>query len=56
MLFAYFSPDVTLPIASILVAAGGFIMMVGKAPFRFAAKGIRAVIRAMKGGGKKDGE
>jgi hypothetical protein len=53
MLFAYFGPEVTLPVASILVAAGGFIMMIGRAPFRFAARVIRSAIRGLKRVGKK---
>jgi hypothetical protein len=32
MVFAYFSPDVALPVASVLAAVVGFIMMVGRAP------------------------
>ena len=32
MLFAYFAPEVILPMASVLVAGFGFIMMVGLRP------------------------
>ncbi len=53
MLFAYFSPDVTLPVATFLAAAAGFIMMVGRAPFRFAARGIQAGFKALKRVGDK---
>jgi hypothetical protein len=49
MLFAYFSPEVTLPVATALAGAFGFLLMIGKAPFRWAGRGIRALIRAFKG-------
>jgi hypothetical protein len=49
MVFAYFAPEVALPVASAVAAALGFLMMVGRAPFRIAARGIRAVMR----GGRK---
>jgi hypothetical protein len=48
MIFAYFSPEVALPVASALAAAVGFLMMVGRAPFRFAARGIRSGLRGLK--------
>jgi hypothetical protein len=48
MLFAYFTPEVALPVASAVAAVFGFIMMVGRAPFRFAAKGLRAASRGWK--------
>jgi hypothetical protein len=48
MLFAYFGPEVVLPVASVVAGAIGFVMMVGRAPFRFAARGLRAVRRAWK--------
>jgi hypothetical protein len=49
MLFAYFTPEVTLPLATVLAGAFGFILMVGKAPFRWAGKGFRALARKIKG-------
>jgi len=49
MVFAYFAPEVALPVASAVAAAVGFLMMVGKAPFQFAARAFRAA----KGGGKR---
>lgn len=49
MVFAYFAPEVALPVASAIAACLGFLMMVGRAPFQFAARAFRAV----KGDGKK---
>jgi hypothetical protein len=49
MVFAYFAPEVALPVASAVAAALGFLMMVGRAPFRFAARAFRAATR----GGEK---
>jgi hypothetical protein len=48
MIFAYFAPEVVLPMASVLVAGFGFIMMVGRAPFRFVARSLRAGLRGRK--------
>ncbi len=48
MILAYFSPDVVLPVASVLAAAVGFVMMVGRAPFRFAARGLRSGAAGLK--------
>jgi hypothetical protein len=48
MVFAYFAPEVALPLASALAAVVGFLMMVGRAPFQFVARAFRAV----KGGRK----
>jgi hypothetical protein len=53
MLFAYFSPEVVLPVASVLAAVSGFVMMVGRAPFRYAARGFRAACRGWKSAMKK---
>jgi hypothetical protein len=41
MIFAYFSPEMTLPLATFLTAIVGFITLVGRAPFRLAARGWR---------------
>jgi hypothetical protein len=54
MLFAYFGPEVTLPVASVLAGALGFIMMVGRAPFRFIGRLFRGGSRKPKGAAKKD--
>ncbi len=48
MLFAYFAPEVILPVASVVTATIGFIMMVGRAPFRIAARGVRSSWRGVK--------
>jgi hypothetical protein len=45
MLFAYFAPEVTLPLASVVAAAFGFLVMLGRAPFQFAARVIRSLRR-----------
>ena len=45
MLFAYISPDAYLPVASAVAAALGFVMMVGRAPFRLAAKTWRHLVK-----------
>ncbi len=45
MVFAYFTPEAVLPVASVVAAVFGFIMMVGRAPFRYAARGLRAAGR-----------
>jgi hypothetical protein len=46
MVFAYFTPEVALPVASFVAAAFGFLIMVGRAPFQFVARGFRALFRA----------
>lgn len=48
MLFAYFAPEVVLPIASVFAAGFGFIVMVGRAPFRYAARWFRATRKRVK--------
>jgi hypothetical protein len=48
MILAYFSPEVVLPVASVVTAVFGFIMMVGRAPFRAAARGFRAGLNALR--------
>jgi hypothetical protein len=47
MILAYFSPEVVLPVASVLAAVMGFIMMVGRAPIRFVARGFRTAARSV---------
>lgn len=46
MLLAYFAPEVALPVASALAGVFGFLLMVGRAPFRLAAKGFRRLVGA----------
>jgi hypothetical protein len=48
MIFAYFAPEVVLPVASAVAAVVGFILLVGRAPFRFAGTGLRAGVRGLK--------
>ena len=48
MVFAYFAPEVVLPVASVVTAAIGFIVMVGRVPFLIAARGLRAGLRGLK--------
>jgi hypothetical protein len=45
MLFAYISPDVVLPVASVAAAALGCVMMIGRLPFRLAAKTWRYLVK-----------
>ena len=49
MIVAYFSPDVTLPIASALAAVFGFIVLVGRTPLRFGAKVFRSLMSPFRG-------
>ena len=42
MIFAYVGPEVVLPMASVVAAAFGVVMMVGRAPFRLASRWLRA--------------
>jgi hypothetical protein len=54
MIFAYFSPDLALPVASVVAASIGFIMMVGRAPCRFVARTFRSGWdRLKKGAGRR---
>jgi hypothetical protein len=46
--FAYFTPEVTLPLASVLAAVFGFIMLVGRVPIQFAARCFRAAARGAR--------
>ncbi len=41
MLLAYFTPEVALPVASVVAGIFGFLVMIGRAPFRFAARSFR---------------
>lgn len=49
VLIAYFAPEVALPVVSALAGVFGFLMMIGRAPFRLAAKGFRRIT-----GGRQD--
>jgi hypothetical protein len=48
VIFAYIAPEVVFPVASVLAGIVGFIMMVGRAPFRFAAKGYRSLAQGVR--------
>jgi hypothetical protein len=41
VIFAYFAPEVTFPLASALAASVGFIILVGRAPIRLASRAVR---------------
>jgi hypothetical protein len=43
MILAYFTPEVALPVASVVAAAFGFVMMIGRAPFQFLARGLKSL-------------
>ncbi len=47
--FAYMTPEVMLPVASALAAAVGFLLLVGRAPFRLAARSFRYLARILPG-------
>ncbi len=49
MILAYVGPEVVLPMASVVAAAFGFVMMVGRAPFRIAGRWLRAARTSRKG-------
>lgn len=54
MVFAYFTPDVAMPVATVLAAGVGFLMMVGRAPIRFCARIFRSGLdRLKKGDGRR---
>ncbi len=53
MVFAYFAPEVALPVASVVAASFGFLLMVGRAPFRLAGRAIRAIMRSGKKAAEK---
>ncbi|ODT99015.1 MAG: hypothetical protein ABS79_05025 [Planctomycetes bacterium SCN 63-9] len=42
MFFAYFGPETTLPLASVLAASLGFLMMMGRGSLRFALRVLKA--------------
>jgi len=48
MIFAYFSPELTFPLASAVAAVAGFIMLVGRAPLRLAARGFRLAAKPFR--------
>jgi hypothetical protein len=43
LLFAYFTPETTLPVATMISAILGFGLLVVRAPLRVVGKGLRRV-------------
>lgn len=50
MVFAYFGPETTLPLASVLAASLGFLMMMGRGSLRFVTRLARSAVSRL---GKK---
>jgi hypothetical protein len=48
MVFAYFAPEVALPVASVLAASVGFLMLVGRSGVRMVVRGVRSVGRGCR--------
>jgi hypothetical protein len=48
-LLAYFGPEVQLPLLSLIGAVSGVILMVGRAPIRFAKRWLGALKARIKG-------
>jgi hypothetical protein len=44
LIFAYFTPETTIPLATALTAVVGFFLMVAGSPIRFARAGFRRVV------------
>jgi hypothetical protein len=54
MIFAYFTPDVAMPVATVVAASVGFLMMIGRAPYRFVTRIVRSGLdRWKKGAGPR---
>jgi len=53
LFFAYVGPEVALPVASVVASVVGFVMIVGRAPIRFAKNTARATWRGLRSIGKK---
>jgi hypothetical protein len=47
MLFAYFTPETALPVASVIAATFGFFMLTGRSAIRFVTSGVRRVIEKL---------
>lgn len=52
VILAYVGPEVILPVASVLASVIGFLLMVGRAPFRFVGRAFRAAVRGVRPAGK----
>ncbi len=48
MLFAYFTPEVALPVASVVAATFGFFMLVGRGSVQVAKRACVRVFRLFK--------
>jgi hypothetical protein len=48
VLFAYFGPETTLPLASVLAASLGFVMMMGRSSLRIVRRVARSVMPRSK--------
>jgi hypothetical protein len=48
VILAYFTPETTLPVASALAAALGFVLLVARAPIRIAREGLRRVVKRVQ--------
>lgn len=48
MIFAYFAPEVALPVASALAATFGFFMLMGRSSVRYVMRGCRAAARGVR--------
>jgi hypothetical protein len=53
MLFAYMTPEVTLPLASALAAGVGLLVLLERAPLRVAAKALRIAAIPFRWAGKR---
>lgn len=46
--FAYFTPEVTLPVASAVATGVGFILLVARAPIRIVGESFRRAVRGLR--------
>jgi hypothetical protein len=53
VLFAYFTPETTLPVASAIAAVLGFGLLVIRAPIRVVKEGLRRAVGWVRTVGKK---
>jgi hypothetical protein len=45
LIFGYFSPDVLLPVTSIVATVAGIFMMLGRGPFRYILRVYESAVR-----------
>ncbi len=48
VILAYVAPEVVLPLASAFAGVVGFLMILGRAPVRLAARGVRSITRSVR--------